>query len=172
METSSPPVDLLWKLSEIERKLAAAPDAKGYLELAAGYADAGWAKEAKRAVQKATALAQGSLIPDEAAHPGYSGPCTPRVLVELIRAIHDTEKSGDLRLEAPGGTLVVLFFLKGHLIDAQSSDTERGESSWSRAASLRASRYTFKVGHPSTDSRSLTVNTADLLATLAQRLAV
>lgn len=172
METPAPSVDLLWKLSEIERKLAASPDAKGYLQLAAGYADAGWPKEAKRAVQRATALTQGNPTIDESRHPGYSGPCTPRILIELIRSLQLTEKSGDLRLEAPGGVMVVLFFLNGHMIDAQSSDTERGEASWHRAASITASRYTFKAGHPSTDSRSLTSSTADLLTAFAQRLAV
>jgi len=171
METTSPSVDLLWELSELERKLAASPDAKGYLELAAGYANAGWPKEAKRAVQRATALSQGVTTVDEAKTPGFSGPCTPPILVELIRSLQLTGKSGDLRLDAPGGVMVALFFLKGHLIDAQSSDTERGEASWLRAGSLRASRYLFKPGHPSTDSRSLQGNTAELLKAFVKRLA-
>ena len=171
METTSPSVDLLWELSEIERKLAAAPDARGYLQLAAGYADAGWPKEAKRAVQRATALSQGMPAVEDVKSPGQFGPCTPAVLVELVRSLHLSGKSGDLKLEAPGGVMVMLFFLKGHLIDAQSSDTQRGESSWLRAGSLRASRYHFKPGHPSTDMRSLQSGTRDLIDAFAKRIA-
>ncbi len=171
METTSPSVDLLWELSEIERKLAAAPDAKGYLQLAAGYADAGWPKEAKRAVQRATALSQGNPAVEDVKSPGQSGPCTPAVLLELVRSLHLTGKSGDLSLYTPGGGTLTLFFLKGHLIDAQSSDTERGERSWLRAGSLRASCYHFKSGHPSTDMRSLQTDTRELIDALAQRIA-
>lgn len=171
METTSPSVDLLWELSEVERKLTAAPDAKGYLKLAAGYADAGWPTEARRAVQRATALSQGVPAVEEAKAPGQSGPCTPAVLAELARSLHLSGKSGDLRLEAPGGVMVMLFFLKGSLIDAQSSDTPRGESSWLRAGSLRAARYHFTSGRPSTDMRSLQGSTRDLIDAFAKRIA-
>ncbi len=171
METSSPSIDLLWELSEIERKLAAAPDAKGYLKLAAGYADAGWLKEAKRAVQQATALSNGQPVATEAKVPGCTGPCTPQVLLEIVRSLHLGTKSGDLRLEVPGGVTVTLFLLKGHLIDAQSSDTPRGETAWQRATSLPASSYHFKPGHPGTNMRSLQGSTRELIDAFAKRIA-
>jgi len=171
METSSPSIDLLWELSEIERKLATAPDAKGYLKLAAGYADAGWLKDAKRAVQQATALSNGLPVIAETKAPGCIGPCTPPVLLEIMRSLHLTGKSGDLRLEVPGGVSVTIHFLKGHVIDAQSSDTTRGENAWQRATSLPASSYHFKSGHPDTNMRSLQGSTRDMIDAFAKRIA-
>lgn len=169
MEATTPSLDLLWKLSEIERQLAAQPDARGYLKLAAGYAEAGWSKEAARAAQRATALTHGAAS-HEVESREFSGPCSPRVLLELLRALHLTAKTGELRLDAPGGVNVSLVLVSGQLVDAQSSDAARGEPSIFRASLLQAARYTFIPGPPRADVVSITAVTGDLLTTLGERV--
>jgi hypothetical protein len=122
MADTSPSLDLLCELSAHERRLAENPDAHGYLKLASGYAEAGWIKEATRAAQRAKALAQGSEG-ERTDGAVLSGPCTPKVLLEIVRSMTLTGKSGHLQLDAPGGIRVSLALADGQLVGAQSSDT-------------------------------------------------
>jgi len=86
MAETPPSLDLLCELSAHERRLAENPDAHGYLKLASGYAEAGWIKEATRAAQRAKALAQGGEVERPEATV-LSGPCTPKVLLEIVRSM-------------------------------------------------------------------------------------
>jgi len=170
MADTPPPLDLLCELSEQERILAENPDAHGYLKLASGYAEAGWIKEATRAAERAKALAQGAGRRPVNEAVALSGPCTPTVLIELLRSLHLTGKSGQLHLDALGGIRVVLSLRQGVLIDAQSSDASPGEPSLFRAGCLRAARYTFVPVEPSVAQATLLVSTPDLLNALGARL--
>jgi hypothetical protein len=170
MADTSPSLDLLCELSAHERRLAENPDAHGYLKLASGYAEAGWIKEATRAAQRAKALAQGTEgeRTDVAV---LTGPCTPKILLEIVRAMTLTGKSGHLQLDAPGGIRVSLALADGQLIGAQSSDTAPGEAALLRAASLRACRYAFVPGPVAADIPTLDAPTDELLALMAARVA-
>ena len=170
MADTPPPLDLLCELSEQERLLADNPDAHGYLKLASGYAEAGWIKEATRAAERAKALAQGAGRKPVNEAVAFSGSCTPTVLIELLRSLHLTGKSGQLHLDALGGIRVVLTLKQGALIDAQSSDAGPGEPSLFRAGCLRAARYTFVPGDPAIAHASLPASTPDLLNALGARL--
>lgn len=169
MADASPSLELLCELSELERLLAARPDAQGYRKLAAGYAQAGWPKEAARADIKAKALLANPMPELVRPAQSFSGACNPGVLVELLRALHETGKSGQLELTAPGGIHVSLALDSGQLVDAQSSDTTAGEPSLFRAVVLRAARYVFLPGVVRVAQPSLQASTPDLLAALAAR---
>ncbi len=170
MADTPPSLDLLVELSAHERRLAENPDAHGYLKLASGYAEAGWIKEATRAAQRAKALAQGGEG-ERTEAPVLSGPCTPKVLLEIVRSMSLTRKSGHLQLDAPGGVRVSLVLVDGQLVGAQSSDTAPGEASLLRATSLRACRYAFVPGPLSVEVPTLEAPTDELLALMAARVA-
>jgi hypothetical protein len=170
MADTSPSLDLLCELSAHERRLAENPDAHGYLKLASGYAEAGWIKEATRAAQRAKALAQGAEV-ERTEGVVLSGPCTPHVLLEIVRSLSFTGKSGHLQLDAPGGIRVSLALADGQLVGAQSSDTGPGEAALLRATSLRACRYAFVPGPVAVDLPTLEAPTDELLALMAARVA-
>lgn len=168
MADSSPSLELLCELSELERLLAARPDAQGYRKLSLGYAQAGWPKEAARAELKAKALASGAVVVPTPVQT-LTGACNPGVLVEILRALHETGKTGLLELTAPGGIHVSLALISGRLVDAQSSDATAGEPSLYRAVFLRAARYVFLPGPPLVGPPSLQTPTPELLAALDAR---
>jgi len=170
MAETPPSLDLLCELSAHERRLAENPDAHGYLKLASGYAEAGWIKEATRAAQRAKALAQGGEVERPEATV-LSGPCTPKVLLEIVRSMTLTGKTGHLQLDAPGGIRVSLGLVDGRLVGAQSSDTAPGEAALLRATSLRACRYAFVAGPLTVDLPTLEAPTDELLALMAARVA-
>jgi hypothetical protein len=100
MAESSPSLELLCELSELERLLAARPDAQGYRKLSLGYAQAGWPKEAARAELKAKALASGAVVVPTPVQ-SLTGACNPGVLVEILRALHETGKNGPAGIDRP-----------------------------------------------------------------------
>ena len=158
MADTSPSLDLLCELSARERQLAENPDAHGYLKLASGYAEAGWIKEATRAAQRAKALAQGTEG-ERTDGAVLSGPCTPKVLLEIVRAMTLTGKSGHLQLDAPGGIRVSLALADGQLVGAQSSDKAKARSRPFVAVFASASLCTRRASKP-TPSSAMTTSTS------------
>lgn len=148
MNDSKEYVDQLWELGELEQQLARAPNAESYLDLAARYEELGWEEEAERMHVRASA------IQPEAAHAarptagGLSGPCTPRVLLELLQVLWLTGQSGELLLDEFGHPAGSVSFHSGRIVAARSGDIADPHAALQQLFSQRGKRYQFFPGTP------------------------
>jgi len=152
MKDSKENVDQLWELSELEQKLAGAPSAQGYLDLAARYRKLGWVEEAERVQARASEIKNEAAPLSRPAHGGLSGPCTPRVLLELLQVLRLTGKSGELLLDAPGRIAGSVSFHTGSIASARCGDTSDTRAALKELFALRGGRYQFFPGAPAGDA--------------------
>lgn len=144
MKDSKENVDQLWELSELEQKLAGAPSAQGYLDLAARYRKLGWVEEAERMQARAAEVkTDGAPRP---AGGGLSGPCTPRVLLELLQVLRLTAKTGELLLDAPGRIAGTVSFQAGAIVAARCGEEGEPRAALRALCALRGGRYQFFPG--------------------------
>ncbi|MBK8478707.1 MAG: DUF4388 domain-containing protein [Opitutaceae bacterium] len=148
MRDSKDNVDQLWELSELEQELARAPSAEGYLDLAAGYRELGWMEEAERMQARAAEIEPEAVPTARPTAGGLSGPCTPRVLLEVLQVLWLTGKSGELVLDAPGRIAGSVSFHSGCIVGARSGDIADPHAALQQLFSLRGERYQFIPGTP------------------------
>ncbi len=152
MAEIEPNIGILWELSKLESKVCLNPTAAGFRELARRYAEEGWKDDAARITLRAEELAlqepaAGASAP--AATPAaesptvYAGAFNPRIYVELLRILHLTGKSGDLRLTAPGDTRACVTFRDGDIAEAEGADAAPGEPALLRVLGLPGGRFEF-----------------------------
>ena len=123
MSDTQEDIERLWGVSELEQRVATAPDAASMRELADHYDVLGWADEARRLranaadlpdkVEKAAEPARNAAPAAVEIDHRLKGRFTPRGLVEIIRVLHLTGKSGTLVAEAVGGLAATVLFVKG-----------------------------------------------------------
>ena len=152
MKDSKENVDQLWELSELEQKLAGAPSAQGYLDLSARYRKLGWVEEAERMQARASEIKGHAAPMARPAHGGLSGPCTPRVLLELLQVLRLTTKSGELLLDAPGRIAGSVSFHTGCIAAARCGNTADTRAALKELFALRGGRYQFFPGAPTGDT--------------------
>ncbi|MFT3831426.1 MAG: DUF4388 domain-containing protein [Opitutaceae bacterium] len=146
MTDSKENVDQLWELSEMEQKLSAAPSAQGYLDLAARYRKLGWEEEASRMQARAGEIRQEPTAAPRPAAGGLSGPCTPRVLLELLQVLRLTGKTGELLLDAPGRLAGSITFRAGAIVAARCGEQAEPRAALRELCTLRGGRYQFFPG--------------------------
>ncbi len=148
MNDSKEYVDQLWELGELEQQLGRAPDAEGYLDLAARYQELGWDEEAERMQNRATAIRPEAAATDRPTAGGLSGPCSPRVLLELLQVLWLTGQSGELLLDEAGRPAGSVSFHTGRIVAARSGDIADPHAALQQLFSLRGNRYQFFPGTP------------------------
>ena len=181
MSDTQEDIERLWGVSELEQRVATAPDAASMRELADHYDVLGWADEARRLranaadlpdkVEKAAEPARNAAPAAVEIDHRLKGRFTPRGLVEIIRVLHLTGKSGTLVAEAVGGLAATVLFVKGSLVEAQATGGEVGEAALHLAVRIKGGCYHFTPGTPKRGKRNLPENSAAMVAAFAAEVA-
>lgn len=156
-------LDDLWELSELEQRIAARPIPEDMERLAAKYDQLGWAKEAAKLRQRAI---DARANPNGREAVRLIGPFTPVVLLEILRVLHLTKKTGELLMESSSGMTAAVTLSDGVLIDAQAEDVQPGLPALRQALSMSGGRYQFLPGTMRVAFQSLPADSAALLAQL------
>lgn len=182
MSETQEDIEQLWVVSELEQRVATEPDAACLGELADRYDDLGWSEEAQQLRDRATELppvepepaatvAGDSRPPQVAEAPILSGRFTPRSLVEVIRVLHLTEKSGHLVVEATGGLSATVIIANGRLMEAHATGGEAGEAALHLAVRIKGGCYHFTPGRTSSSKPNLPEDSSALVAAFAAEVA-
>jgi hypothetical protein len=185
----------LWAVSELEQRVDEGANAETMRELAGHYDRLGWPDEARRMRERADACPpepepraspaagevpaaaerearmETSALPPSTADVVLRGHFTPPVLLEIMRVLHETGKSGHLVMEAVGGTVATLALLRGRFIEAHATGGETGEAALYLALRIKGGRYQFGVGYPGEAEANLPPDTDGLLKTFAAEIA-
>lgn len=146
MKDAKENVDQLWELSELEQKLANAPSAQGYLDLADRYRKLGWEEEANRVQARAAEVRNDHGSAARPAGGGLSGPCSPRVLLEVLQVLRLTGKTGELLIESSQGLAGSVSFQAGAIVAVRCGEHEEELPGLRALARLRGGRYQFFPG--------------------------
>ncbi len=172
MKDSREDVDQLWQLRELEQQLDEAPNAEGYLDLAAHYGQLGWAGEAERMRSRAAAIKPETTVAARPTAGGLSGPCTPRVLLELLQVLWLTGKSGELLLETSGRNTGSVSFDSGRIVAVHCGEIADPHAALQRLFSLPGERYQFFPGAPAEGAASAAGDIAAWMAEFERLVAV
>lgn len=172
MKESKEDVDQLWQLRELEQQLDDAPSAEGYLDLAAHYGQLGWTGEAERVRSRAAAIKPDATQAVRSAAGGLSGPCTPRVLLELLQVLWLSGKSGELLLEEEGRNAGAVSFDSGRIVAVRCGEIADPHDALLRLFSLRGERYQFFSGAPAAGTASAAGDIAAWMAEFERLVAV
>lgn len=182
MSETQEDIEQLWAVSELEQQVATRPDPKCLGELADRYDELGWSEEAQKLRNQAAKLSPeelapsaevtGHLRPRQAAKvPVLSGRFTPGSLVEIIRVLHLTKKSGDLVIEATGGLSATVIIANGRLMEAHATGGEEGEAALHLAVRIKGGCYHFTPGRVSSSQPNLPEDSSALVAAFAAEVA-
>lgn len=167
MPDSANNLDDLWELSELEQRIAARPIAEDMERLADKYEKLGWSKEAEKLRQRA---ADAKLNPNRREAVRLTGAFTPIVLLEILRVLHLTRKTGELLLESSNGMTAAISITDGLLVDAQAADTQPGVAALRQVFALPGGRYQFLPGTMRVAFQTLPSDSAALIMQLADEL--
>ena len=182
MSETQEDIERLWAVSELEQRVATEPEAESMRELADHYDDMGWPEEARKLRQQATELppVRGTTVPpipvgEEVApaprvekETGLRGRFTPRALVEILRVLHLTGKSGKLVVEAVGDIAATVIIAEGRLVEAHATGGEVGEAAMHLAVRIKGGCYHFAPGKfPTGNEPNLPPDSAALIAAFA-----
>ncbi len=157
-------LDDLWELSELEQRIAARPIPEDMERLATKYELLGWTKEAEKLRQRA---ANARTNPDRREAVRLIGPFTPVVLLEILRVLHLTKKTGELLLESSSGMTAAVTVADGVLVDAQAEDVQPGVAALRQVLTLSGGRYQFLPGTMRIAFQTLPADSAALLMQLS-----
>ncbi len=160
-------LDDLWELSELEQRIAARPIPEDMERLAAKYDLLGWSKEAAKLRQRAIEAREN---PNHREAVRLVGPFTPVVLLEILRVLHLTRKTGELLLESSSGVTAAVTLTDGMLVDAQAEEVQPGVAALRQALSLSGGRYQFLPGRMRIAFQTLPGDTAALLLQLSDEI--
>lgn len=165
MSDSPQNLDDLWELSELEQRIAARPLPDDMERLALKYDALGWVQEAAKLRQRAT---EARSNPNKREAVRLVGPFTPVVLLEILRVLHLSRKTGELLLESSGGMTAAVTVADGVLVDAQAEDVQPGIAALRQALLLSGGRYQFLPGMMRVAFQSLPSDSAALLMQLSE----
>ena len=165
MSQTTQNLDDLWELSELEQRIAARPIPEDMERLAVKYDGLGWEKEATKLRQRAS---EARANPNKREAVRLVGPFSPVVLLEVLRVLHLTRKTGELLLESSGGMTAAVTLADGVLVDAQAEDVQPGIAALRQALSLSGGRYQFLPGTMRVAFQSLPSDSAALLMQLSE----
>ena len=188
MSESQEHIERLWAVSELEQRAASKPDAKILRELAENYDQMGWPEEARRLRVQAANLPDpepapdtpieflvaqaaakvGETVPSET---GLQGRFTPHSLIEVLRVLHLTKKSGRLVVEAVGGVGATIVIIDGNFVQADSTAGEAGEVAIHLALRIKGGRYHFFPGQAPHPQPNLPEDSASLIEAFAAEVA-
>ncbi|MCF3648248.1 DUF4388 domain-containing protein [Synoicihabitans lomoniglobus] len=165
MNDSTENLDDLWELSELEQRIATRPTAEDMERLADKYDQLGWDKEADKLRERAAETKQN---PHNQESVRLVGSFTPIVLVELLRVLHLTGKTGELLLESANGMTAAVTVSDGVLVDAQAADEPPGMPALRHVLTMPGGRYQFLPGTMRAAFQSLPADSAALLMQLSE----
>ncbi|WP_221033255.1 DUF4388 domain-containing protein [Actomonas aquatica] len=157
-------LDDLWELSELEQRIAARPIPEDMERLAEKYDQFGWTNEAN-SLRKRASDARANPSKREAVR--LVGPFNPMVLLEILKVLHLTKKTGELLLESTSGVTAAVTLVDGVLVDAQAEDVQPGMPALREVLGLSGGRYQFLPGTMRVAFQTLPSDSAALLLQLS-----